>query len=179
LNQRKRIENYSNENDYIKKIEDNNQGLTINSFELINKTDYTVPLKEKFNVTITDKTEGSEEIIYFNPMFYEAVIENPFKLEERKYPVEFPYASDKSCMIVINIPEGYKVDEMPQAAIVNLPDEGGSFVYSINLLGNSLQIMSKIQIKKKIFFPEEYQYLKEFYNHIIAKHAESVVLSKE
>ena len=177
--QRNKMTNYTDDNDYIKMIQDNNPGLTINSFELINGDNYDEPYKQKFDVTIADKTEGSEDIIYFNPMFYEAITENPFKLVERKYPVEYAYPTNNTCMIIITIPEGYKVDEMPQSALVQLPDDGGSFRYTSKISGNNLQIVSKMEITKKTFLPENYKFLQEFYNLIIAKHAESVVLSKE
>lgn len=177
--QRNKMTNYTNDDDYIKNIQDSNTGLTINSFELINGKIYDEPYKQKFDVTIIDKTEGSEDIIYFNPMFYEAITENPFKLVERKYPVEFAYPTNNTCMMMITIPDGYKVDEMPESVLVQLPDNGGSFRYTSKIIGNKLQIMSKIEITNKTFLPENYEYLKEFYNHVIAKHAESVVLSKE
>ena len=112
-------------------------------------------------------------------MLYEAVTENPFKLETRNYPVEFAYPTDKSCMVIINIPEGYEVDEMPQNAMVQLPDNGGSFMFTSSLVGSSLQIMSKIRISKNTFLPADYPHLKEFYSHILNKHAEPVVLSKK
>ncbi len=178
-NQRKRLDSYSSQDEYIENIEDNNPGLSINNYELINANNYSEPFKEKFEVSITDKTQGSEDIIYFNPMFYEVVVENPFKLIDRKYPVEFAYPTNNSCMIIFTIPDGYKVDEMPQSTKVELPDKGGNFQFTSNLMGNTLQIISKMQITKKIFLPDDYKYLKEFYNHIINKHAELVVLSKE
>jgi len=176
---RNRLDNYPNKEDYIENLVNTNTGLLINKYELINTDNYSETYKEKFEISITDKTEGSEEIIYFNPMFYEGITENPFKLEERKYPVEYAYPVNNSYMLILTIPEGFKVDEMPENCDVTLPNDGGRFIFTSKVMGKNLQINSKVQITKKIFVPEDYESLKEFYNNIISKHAEHVVLSKE
>ena len=46
-------------------------------------------------------------------------------------------------------------------------------------MGNVIQVMSKFNINKTMFLPEEYLALKRFYNQIIAKHAEQIVLKKK
>jgi hypothetical protein len=41
-----------------------------------------------------------------------------------------------------------------------------------------LQVLSRIRINKLLFLPSEYDFLKEFYEIIIEKHAEQIVLVK-
>ena len=175
---RKKVNSYTSEDDYIQSIKDKHPGLQVTEYELINRTDYNEPYKEKFQVTLSDQIVDACDILYFTPMFTAAIDENPFKLEERKYPVEYPYTMDMGYMASITIPEGYTIDEVPQNAMVQLPNKAGSFIYSVTQMGNVLQVMSKIQINKNFFLPDDYEFLKAFYDHIITKHGEQVVLKK-
>ena len=104
--------------------------------------------------------------------------ENPFKMNERKYPVDFAYPIRKTYSCTIKLPQGYTLDEKLKPLIVTLPDNAGKFLYEVSELGGNLQIKSNIIISKVLFLPDEYQYLKEFYNQIITKHSEQIVLKK-
>jgi hypothetical protein len=179
LARRRKINGFTTVDDYIQSIQDDHAGLHITSYELINRRDMNEPYKEKLDVNLNDHLIDGGDVLYFNPMLTGAMDENPFKLEERKYPVEYPYPIDISYMLSFTVPDGYIIDEIPENVMVQLPEKGGTFVYSVTQMGNMLQVMSKIQIHKNIFFANEYEYLKTFYNHIITKHKEQVVLKKQ
>ncbi len=176
---RQKLSGYNNNDEYIAEVEDKNEGLKINSYKIENVDDLTKPVKEKFEVTISDQAEDAGNMIYFNPLFYQAITENPFKLKKRVYPVEYPYKKDLTLMLNFTVPEGYRVEEVPENAVVKLPENGGIFIYKITKMGQILQVLTKLKITKEMFVPEDYESLKEFYNIIIAKHAEQIVLVKE
>jgi hypothetical protein len=121
-----------------------------------------------------------EEIIYFNPMLAEGYRENPFKSSSRQYPVEMPYSIDEIYTLLVEIPDGYEVDEMPAEAIVkfNRNDEG-LFEYRLSRSGNSLSLRSRLLLKKANYLPEEYNTLREFFDLVVKKHAESIVFKKK
>jgi hypothetical protein len=104
--------------------------------------------------------------------------ENPFKLLQRQYPVDFATPIDETYICYFTIPEGYEVEEAPKSVAVNLPDNGGRFTYILKQEGNTIEIMSKVTITKPVYFAPEYAYLKQFYDHIVTKHAEQLVLRK-
>lgn len=138
-------------------------------------------LNSALDITYDIKINGSgrnNDIIYLNPMLGRGEDENPFKLNERLYPVDFATPIDDTYMCKLAIPEGYVVEEAPKSIAVNLPDNGGRFMYMVQQEGNTIQVMSKVNINKPIFYAQEYAYLKEFFNQIIAKHAEQIVLKK-
>jgi len=136
-------------------------------------------LKEKYKVEIKDNAIEAGNLLYFRPLFYEALEENPFKLEERLYPVEYAYKKDITYMLNFTVPEGYKLEEKPENEFVSLPDNAANFSYRISVSGNRIQVMSKYSINKLTYPSEDYSDLKEFFNHIVAKHAEQIVLIKE
>ena len=175
---RKKLSEYNANDDYISDIEDKCEGLKITKYTIENVDDLKKPVKEKFEVNISDQSEDAGNMIYFSPLFYQEITENPFKLKKRVYPVEYPYKKELTLMLNFTIPEGYTVEEVPENILVKLPDNGGMFLYKITKAGQVLQVITKLNITKELFLPEDYETLKEFYNLIIAKHKEQIVIIK-
>ena len=113
-----------------------------------------------------------------SPVVYSAFKENPFKLEARNYPVDFPYKIRELHNINIKIPDGYVVDEHPEAVNLKLPEKGGKFQFLVSQNGNTIQIVNKISISQLHYEPEEYPTIKNFYDIIVEKHSEQIVLKK-
>ncbi|WP_276499065.1 DUF3857 domain-containing protein [Pontibacter litorisediminis] len=145
--------------------------------EIKNLNDLGSSLDITYNINVNGSGRA-HDIIYLNPMLGRGEKENPFKLNERLYPVDFGTPIDETYIFSFTIPEGYEVEEAPQSIALNLPESGGRFMYMVQQQGNMLQVMSKLSINKPVFYAEEYANLKELYNRIIAKHAEQVVLKK-
>lgn len=177
--ERNNIDSYVDEDQYIKELEEDNSGLEITSYTLKNRDELSLSLKGNYAVTISNQLEEAGNMIYFKPMFYDAITENPFKLEERNYPVEYPYSRVVTYMLNFTIPEGYVVDDKPEDAAVSLPDNAATFIFRTTVIGNMVQVVSKYTITQLTFIPEDYEFLKEFNNMIINKHEEQIVLVKE
>jgi hypothetical protein len=124
------------------------------------------------------KFKPEDDIIYFNPLLTETVKENPFRSSERTYPVEIPYCLDKVYLLNMEIPKGYKVDEMPKSARVMLNEDEGMFEYIIAVNNNHVQLRCRISIKKANFAPDDYQTLRDFYAYVVKKEAEQIVFKK-
>ncbi|MDN5203996.1 DUF3857 domain-containing protein [Fulvivirgaceae bacterium BMA10] len=163
---------------YLEELEKENEDWIIENHEISNLDKLESPLNEEFEVTMSDYFTNTGNIIYIDPMLGENTKENPFKLEERSYPVDFGCPIQETYIMTLDIPEGYTVDELPQSAMIALPNKGGSFKYSVRTMGNKLTVTSTINIKQIIFKPEEYQYIKEFFNRVVTKQAEQIVLKK-
>ncbi len=140
----------------------------------LNSSEFLDTVKVEFEL---ERDCDDPELIYIQPIKYGTILENPFVREERFSPVDFPYSTRSTCMTVIDIPEDY-VAELPKAAIVRLPNGAGKFVYSASILGNSINILSDVDLVKKDFMPDEYPYLKQFYQMVADKNKEVVVLKK-
>ncbi|MEY4930066.1 MAG: hypothetical protein RI909_790, partial [Bacteroidota bacterium] len=117
--------------------------------------------------------------LYFNPLLLHRIENNPFKLESREYPVDYSSPFERIYMSRISIPEGYVEEEIPQAKVIALPANAGRFTYSITQAGNLINIVNSFQINKSIFSQAEYPNLREFYNQVVAKQTEQIVLKKK
>ena len=134
------------------------------------------PVGLKYDLKI--KSFGDEDIVYFNPMINSTLKKNPFKAAERFYPVEMPYTQDDVYSLTMEIPKGYKVDELPKSARINLNDEEGMFEYLISADKEYIQMRCRLIIRKATFANEDYQTLREFYGFIVKKEAEQIVFKK-
>lgn len=147
--------------------------------EIGNVKDINQPLKETYELIINEHVVSTPDALYFNPLLVHKIEENPFKLETREYPVDYSSAFERIYMCRISMPEGYRVDELPQAKVLALPANAGRFTYSVTQAGNLLNVVSNFQINKSIFTQAEYPNLREFYNQVVAKQAEQIVLKKK
>ena len=142
--------------------------------ELDNKNS---PVKIHYNLKV-DQGE-SPDIIYFNPMISAGYSENPFKAENRKYPVEMPSLTDRIYLLKIEIPAGYVVDELPKSEKVTFNEDEGMFEYLVSKSATDISFRSRIKLDKATFPPEDYEYLRGFYDYIVKKHAEQIVFKKK
>lgn len=155
------------------------KGLKVLKAERHHLNEVDKPLKSEMEVSIDDKVQKAGDLMYLNPMLYWQTNENPFKLEKRRYPVDFGYTFKKNYYLKFTLPKGYKVESLPESKSFALPSKGGGYFYSIKQQDGYLMIISRFAINKPVFNPSEYTHLKEFFAKIVDKQAEQIVLKKE
>ena len=120
------------------------------------------------------------DIFYMNPLIGGDVYhENPFKAAQRSYPVEMPYRLDKTYIFNMEVPAGYKVDELPKPAKITLNGNEGSFEYLIQQNGNTVQLRCITKLNKANFDREDYETLRNFFTVIVAKENEQIVFRRQ
>jgi hypothetical protein len=164
---------------YIKSSIGDNSNWQVSKTSFENMDDISKSARETHELTITDHAVVSGDVIYLNPFVTSQMEQNPFKLADRTYPVDFGSMKEKVYMAKIAVPEGYMVDELPPNKILALPEGAGKYMYSCTLVGNTISVVSNFQISRNIFVQTEYPNLREFYNHVVAKQAEQIVLKKK
>ena len=116
--------------------------------------------------------------MYITPLFFLAKKENPFKLEKRLFPVDFGLPWKEKDNVNIQIPEGYKVESLPEPLAIGLPENKGVFKYQLTNVGNKIKVVSIFQINSSAISPTYYLALKEFYKKVVEKQTEKIVLVK-
>jgi transglutaminase-like putative cysteine protease len=153
-------------------------GARLDSFKISFKDSTHKPLLTAAYFSSNDHVQVAGDNIYFNPIFFGRYDKNPFTLPERNFPVDFTYGRKLYYTLNLTLPEGYVVQELPRSITLNLPRDGGQFRRVAQVEGNTLQLMSQVTIRKPRFDPFEYKALREFYDRIVAAHAEQVVLKR-
>lgn len=175
IKKRDKIKSSSVEN-YLLSIENESKNLTIEDYKNLNLNDLDKPLIEEIEIEFED-LEVIGDMIYFNP-FINKISQNPFLLKERVYTVDFGYKRKNSSIIKIITPKGYSIKSLPETIKLSLPNKGGMFICSTTLKDNEITIFSQYSLNKTMYSPQEYHYLKEFYNQIIKTQNSLITLEK-
>jgi len=150
------------------------------SVELKNEKDIYEPLRVNMDCSIPGAAQVNGDFIYLSPILLDGYDENPFKLEKRNYPVDIAYPVSDSYVLNLQVPEGYAIDELPESANMVLPNKGGKFQFLVNPIAeNKIQIVNKVSIKQLYYTPEEYLAIKRFFDLIVEKQGEQIVLKKK
>jgi hypothetical protein len=174
---RKKIEDIKEES-YLEKLENDNDKIEVKEYSRTNEKELKLPAIEMFSFVGSNLVENIGGKIYVNPMLFYTEKQNPFKQEVREYPVDYGYPFMDKYSINIQIPEGYKIETLPETTILSMQDNLGMFKYLTNTSGNAIQISAVYQINAAIISSEYYSMLKEFYQKMIEKQNEKIILTK-
>ncbi|MCX2486512.1 DUF3858 domain-containing protein [Pedobacter sp. MR2016-24] len=178
LRKRNTYQAAATEDEFIKNYKSSKPGLEISNYKIANLDLPDQPLEESMDITIEDNIEDAGNLSYFMPLLFERTKENPFNLEERNFPVDFAYPIEENFRLSVELPAGCQLEKLPKSEKFVLPDNGGSFTILFNSEGNTLGIMSKINILKSTFTADEYYNLKELFKNIVRKQSEQIVFKK-
>jgi hypothetical protein len=165
------------EDNLVKEFKKSNAEWEIKNFKFENKDNISESMKLSYDFSFPENVSAAT--IYLNPMLSGKIMSNPFTEQNRIYPVDLIVASDNMFMATLKIPEGYTVESLPKAVSVMLPDNLGKFSYMINVAGADIKVSSRITLNEYYFDPTEYEVLKNFYDLIVQKHSEQLVLKKK
>lgn len=170
--------NSKSEDDYLNDLENKYDGIEISDFELKNNTDLSKSIMESFTFEKENQADIIGEKIYFSPLFFMRMGENPFKLENREFPVDFGYPYETKYQFSISLPEGYRVESFPEPEAFKMADNLGLFSYNITNTDNTLQVIVSSKINSSIIAPQYYEALKSYFSMIVKKEADQVVLTR-
>lgn len=170
--------NSTDKNQFIAKLENKFHGMEIEDFEVVNNKNLEKPVIETCKFNIESQADIIDDKIYFSPLFFFKIDENPFKLEKREFPVDFGYPSDDVYRFNITLPKGYNVVSAPQSKKLQLPNDLGSFVYQVRSVGNTIQLIIDSKINAPIISPIHYNALKSYFSGLIEAENEQIVLTK-
>ncbi len=163
---------------YIEQLEHQNNNIEISDYVRENELDLSKPIVEGFSFKDNKDIEVINGKIYISPMLFLATKENPFKQEVREYPVDFGYPLQNKYNINIEIPDGYIVESMPAAMNIATPENMGSFKFVIANTGNKIQVIITKEINAPIVSADFYEIIKTFYQQMVDKQNEKIVLKK-
>ncbi|WP_370478615.1 DUF3857 domain-containing protein [Tamlana flava] len=163
---------------YLENLENKYGGMEIEEFSVKNENDLSKPVMESYKFSMESQADVIDDKIYFSPLFFLRSKENPFKLEKREFPIDFSYPSSTKYMVIVNLPEGYKVESIPEPAAMVLPENLGSFKYNLEARGTNIQIIVDTEINEAIISPIYYDALKAYFSKLVEKESEQIVLTK-
>ena len=174
---RNRFENYSTEQ-IVKTIEKDKGEIVVSNYIIEDKDKTFQPVTQSYDFLLNNAIEEIGGKLYFTPLMFLATDENPFKENERNYPIDYVYPIADKYMVNIMLPEGYEVESIPQSTKFEFNGTLASFSYIGKQNGSMLQFVITFDINKTLILPNDYEQFKKFYQLLIEKQNEKVVLKK-
>ena len=165
------------EEDYIRDRESSFGDMFIKDY-LAENTESDGAIVEKFSYEIENVADIVGDKIFITPLMFLADDENPFKLEERNFPVDFVYPFTDKYIINMKLPEGYEVTSLPKPVKLSFGENLGQYQFIISNSGNFIRLNVDFDINTNIIAPKDYEFLKQFFNEKIKKESEQIVLTK-
>lgn len=178
VKQRKQIYKHSEQKLYIDQLTQKLGGMEVEKFEIQNFAEVDKPLIVKLDVTFQAYDEAAENFL-FSPFLIDREKENPFKSNERLYPVDFGSPREFTTMLNLEFPAQYELVNKPEKIALSLPNAGGRFILDSQLAGNKLTLNNAFAINRTVFSSQEYLYLKELYSRIIQAQNEDLIFKKK
>lgn len=166
------------EDAYLEKLENDSNGIEIGEYVRANELDLSKPVMETYSFKSNKDVEIINDKIYLSPMLFLTDNENIFKQEVREYPVDFGYPFESKIYINIDIPQGYKVEFLPKPANLLTGDNIGAFSYVVENTENKIKMIITTTMNMAIVPADFYDVLKEFYQGMITKENEKIILTK-
>ncbi len=163
---------------YLKTIENRTAGnFTITNYELLEErtTDKMVTERIEFeqdNPFVNDK-------IYFNPFVVRFFDQDPFLAEQRQHPIDFGYSRNYLYNINILLPEGYKMDQLPEDKELVLPDDMGLLKFTMELAGGNINLYYNLLLNRPHFKPEHYAQVKELFREALKVQNKSLIVIRK
>ncbi len=174
---RDRFENFSNEQ-MVESLEKNKGELEVSNLEIENMNNVTQPIMQSYEFLLQNAMEEIGGKLYFTPLMFLAPKENPFKEDKRNYPIDFVYPIADKYMVNIVLPEGYTVESIPESTKFEFNGTEGAFTYISRQNGGMLQVTISLDLNKSLILASDYEQFKKFYQFMIEKQTEKVVLKK-
>lgn len=168
-----------NESNFDESIEQLFDEMTVDSVEVSGLDDAYENVTTKFGYEIEDMIESIGDKLFFSPVVFKELEQNPFKLQERTLPIDFVMPMRNKYIFNIIIPEGFEIEELPKEVRYSINDNGGMYIYQIEKTNTGLRVLIRFSINKIFFSPQEYPSIREMFNLIISKQQEKVILVKK
>lgn len=167
-----------NEDEYLQSMEQEFHAVEISSYKYENAHEVDQPAIQTFEYVSKNDAELINHKMYLSPLLFLAKHKNPFQQETRICPIDFCFPFEHKYNISIEIPTGYKVESFPNPVTFVTGDNVGAFKYLINTTENKIQAQLILTVASSILPEDYYEIIKDFYQKVIDKQNEKIVLTK-
>ncbi|MBO3097224.1 transglutaminase domain-containing protein [Gelidibacter pelagius] len=176
-NFRGKYQNYNAE-EKLMAIEKDKGEIEVSNYEITDMEVIDNPIMYVYDYNLKSGIEQIGDKVFLTPMLFFAPKENPFKDDKREYPIDFVYSFNERYTINMMIPDGYVVESIPESTVVQFHGNAGEFKYIAKENGRMLQFLVILDINQSLILPNEYSDFKQFYQLMVEKQTEKVVLKK-
>ncbi len=168
---------FSSPTNYLESLQNDHPNLIIENLESKTERRTEKSFDYAFDFTLEDFEDADN--LYINPFLFPFFKENPFKLQERTYPVDFGYKDSYIYTFRLNLDTAYEVVSCPKQELLKLPNNTGVINFSSNVFNDAVNITFRIDFKEALYSADFYPYLKEFMNKAVNIQTNSLIVLKK
>jgi hypothetical protein len=168
------------EKKFLAGVANRHEGWTVAKLALGQVEDVSKPLTLDYEFSQPAEDNATAGTFYLSPLQHFSSEQNPFRRESRSYAVDMGVPEEETVMVVLTLPTGYELAEVPKPAVVDLPNGGGRFIYSVTASTPGLvQLTSRLSLRNTVYPAEQYAGLRELYRIMLARHSEKLIIQKK
>ena len=120
--------------------------------------------------------ESINEKLYIEPFLNKSLQDNPLNQPSRSYPIDMTYPTKSILTSTILIPEGYELDYQPE----NYKIKNSLFElnYSVEQIEDHIRVTFLTDFKESVYDATDYPKIKFYFNEIVKRGNEKLVLKK-
>lgn len=169
---------FKNKTSYFTDYQNENTNITVTNHEVKTKAKNSNEFNEVIDFEIDSEVIGSS--IYINPFITTFFDENPLKLQERTYPIDFGYKDSYTYIYKLAYDANiYEVTELPEIKKHQLPNGTGSLLLNVTKNDSEIIIYFKFNFKEAIYNQNYYPYLKQYFSTIVDLQKNSLIVLKK
>ena len=138
-----------------------------------------LPLTINYEINTGDFVVDEGNSLTLNPRLFWGEEKNPFQLDERRFPIDFGYQSQKVLLLNIALPPGYKATQLPQNTRMVLPGKEAEYQFQTEVNGNLISIQSSLTFRKAVLPADLYPHIKILFEKIISHEKETIIIRRE
>jgi len=179
LNWREELKESNMDTEILKNnIQKKHPELNVLKYEVTRVEPKTLMGKETIELDVSNQLIEAGDIYLLNPFVMVEYKENPFKAEDRKYPVDMNYPRDFTTTVVVQLPKGFTAQTVPESIKLNSSDGSASFTYMASATGQQMTFRATMKINRHIFTESEYKELRIFFSEVVKKLNTPIELAK-
>jgi len=176
VEKRKEHNEFSKE-EIIKRKQSKNENLNITNLEIQNEKDLEQPYKENYEISLHEQPVG-DKLFVFPFLMQTYFSENPFKKENRLYPIEIGFPVTNNYLISIDVSDQYEIIQTPANRLMKLPNNDGEMSVVYNQTANNINIRLSVKLDNYTFAADAYKTLGEFFTELIKIQSEEPIQLK-
>lgn len=131
-----------------------------------------------YKLELEEYARQAGDLLFLSPWLGFGQKENPFDTPQRLFPIDFGIKGKKQFSSLLNIPEGYQIESLPDPVHYSLPNQDISFFFQVEPIQDQIQVQSIWTINRTTFDPSSFQSLKKLYDKIIQAQQSQIILRK-
>lgn len=153
-------------------------GFEIDSIEVVGLDSIHIKPYVKLWFHSSNYAQSNGDMIYVNPFIINRMWDNPLKMKNRKFPLDFGVKAVEKTIYTITIPDSFEVKETPKAKLIS-PGSFMSFDRKVQTEGNQIQILDVFNIKEVEVKTQNYAGIRQFFTRVVDAQSEQIVLQRK